>query len=159
MPFIHLTTFIAAPAERVFDLSRSVELHKESMRSHKEEAVSGIRFGLMEKEESVTWKAKHLFKTRLLRVKITEWAKPFHFVDEQAQGDFRAMRHEHYFKPCDNGTIMIDKFYYEIPYGKAGTILNKLFLTGYLKNLLVKRNLLIKEYAESAKWQRILKAS
>ena len=31
MPLIHLTTFIAAPAERVFDLSRSIDVHKKSL--------------------------------------------------------------------------------------------------------------------------------
>ena len=40
MPNIHLTTFIAAPVERVFDLSRNIDLHKESMTKHKEEAVA-----------------------------------------------------------------------------------------------------------------------
>src|ERR1700755_3107895 len=108
MPLIHLTTFIAAPIERVFDLSRNVQLHKESMIHHKEEAVAGTRFGLIEKDESVTWKAKHLFKTRLLKTRITEMKKPMIFVDEQSQGDFKMMRHEHHFKQCDNGTIMID---------------------------------------------------
>ena len=48
MPSIHLTTFIAAPVARVFDLARSIEMHKQSMTKHKEEAVAGIRFGLIE---------------------------------------------------------------------------------------------------------------
>ena len=41
MPTIHLTTFIAAPADVVFDLSRHIDLHKESMSKFKEEAVAG----------------------------------------------------------------------------------------------------------------------
>lgn len=49
MPTIHLTTFIAAPVNIVFDLSRHIDLHKESMISYKEEAVAGTRFGLIEK--------------------------------------------------------------------------------------------------------------
>ena len=53
----------------VFDLSRNIDMHKQSMKKHKEEAVAGTRFGLIEKDETVTWKAKHFFKTRLLRVK------------------------------------------------------------------------------------------
>lgn len=51
MPTIHLTTFIAAPANRVFDLSRNIDLHKESMKGHAEEAVSGVRFGLIEEKK------------------------------------------------------------------------------------------------------------
>lgn len=156
MPTIHLTTFIAAPAEVVFDLSRHIGLHKESMSHYKEEAVAGTRMGLIEKKETVTWRAKHLFKNRLLRVKITEMKKPEMFVDEQVQGDFRMMKHEHHFKPCENGTLLIDLFHFETPYGIVGRWLNALYLTNYMKKLLEQRNRTIKEVAESDRWKRLL---
>ena len=156
MPVIHITTFIEAPVERVFNLSRNIELHKESMRHHQEEAVAGTRSGLIEKEESVTWKARHFFKTRILKIKITDMEKHQRFTDEQAEGAFRQMKHEHHFKTCDNGTIMIDLFHFESPYGMLGKWINSLYLTRYMKNLLVQRNRVIKEYAESNKWKRLL---
>ena len=156
MPTIHLTTFVAAPVNVVFDLSRSVELHKRSMSQYKEEAVAGTRFGLIEKEDTVTWKAKHLFKSRFLRVKITDMKKPDHFTDVQVEGNFKMMKHEHHFKPCDNGTIMIDLFYFESPHGVIGGWFNNLYLTNYLKKLLEQRNKTIKEYAESGKWKKLL---
>lgn len=126
------------------------------MASYKEEAVAGTRFGLIEKEETVTWKAKHLFKNRILRVKITEMVKPQMFTDEQLQGDFREMKHEHHFKPCDNGTILIDLFHYESPYGVVGEWFNSLYLTRYMRRLLEQRNKVIKEFAESDKWKKLL---
>lgn len=156
MPTIHFTTFIAAPAEVVFDLSRHIGLHKESMSHYKEEAVAGTRMGLIEKEETVTWRAQHLFKNRLLRVKITEMKKPELFVDEQLQGDFKMMKHEHHFKPCENGTLLIDLFHFETPYGIVGRWLNALYLTNYMKKLLEQRNRTIKEVAESDRWKRLL---
>ena len=156
MSTIHLTTFIAAPVERVFDLARSVDMHKHTMTKHKEEAVAGIRFGLMEKNETVTWKAKHLFKTRFLRSEITEMKKPNRFIDEQVKGDFKKMRHEHHFKPCDNGTIMIDLLEFETPYGSFGRFVSKVFLTRYMKKLIEQRNLAIKEFAESERWRKYL---
>jgi ligand-binding SRPBCC domain-containing protein len=156
MPVIHLTTFIAAPAKRVFDLSRHIGLHKESMAAYKEEAVAGTRMGLIEKDETVTWKAKHLFKTRLLRVKITQLEKYYLFTDEQVEGDFKMMRHEHHFKPCDNGTILIDLFEFETPYGILGQWLNGLYLTKYMKRLLELRNKMIKEVAEGDRWKMLL---
>lgn len=156
MPTIHLTTFIAAPAQVVFDLSRHVGLHKESMAAHKEEAVAGTRFGLIEKEDTVTWKAKHFFKERLLRVKMTEMKKGEMFIDEQVQGDFKMMKHEHHFKPCDNGTILIDLLHFEIPYGIFGEWFNSLYLTKYMKRLLEQRNKTIKEFAESERWKKLL---
>jgi ligand-binding SRPBCC domain-containing protein len=157
MPTIHLTTFIAAPAERVFDLSRSIDLHQQSMKKFGEEAVSGIRSGLIEKDEIVTWKARHLGKKRLLKVKITAMEKYASFTDEQLEGSFKQMKHEHYFKPCDNGTIMIDLFTYEPPYGLAGRVFGAIYLTQYLRKLLETRNLVIREYAESDKWRGLLK--
>lgn len=156
MPTIHLTTFIAAPPPVVFDLSRHIGLHKESMSAHKEEAVAGTRFGLIEKEETVTWRAKHLFKNRFLRTKITEMKRPEMFIDEQLQGDFKMMKHEHHFKPCDNGTILIDLFYFESPYGVMGHWFNNFYLTKYMKRLLEQRNKTIKEVAESERWKRLL---
>jgi ligand-binding SRPBCC domain-containing protein len=156
MPTIHLTTFIAAPVQLVFDLSRHVGLHKVSMAAYKEEAVAGTRFGLIEKEDTVTWQAKHLFKKRLLRVRITEMKKPEMFIDEQSEGDFKTMKHEHYFKPCENGTILIDLLHYETPYGVPGKWFSKIFLSRYLRKLLEKRNHTIKLYAESDKWKKLL---
>jgi ligand-binding SRPBCC domain-containing protein len=156
MPKIHLTTFIEAPVERVFDLSRNIQLHKEAMKRYKEEAVAGTTFGLIEKNETVTWKARHFFKTRVLRVAVTEMQRPLSFIDEQAQGSFKLMKHEHHFKPCDNGTIMIDLFQFESPYGTLGKWINSIYLTRYLKHLLQQRNKTIKEYAETTKWKKLL---
>lgn len=156
MPTIHLTTFIAAPVNVVFDLSRHIGLHKESMSKFKEEAVAGTRFGLIEKDETVTWRARHLFKNRLLRSKITAMEKPDMFTDEQLQGDFKMMKHEHHYKPCENGTIVIDLFHFESPYGILGKWFNSLYLTNYLKRLLEQRNKTIKEFAESGKWKKLL---
>src|ERR1035438_7376410 len=104
MPTIHLTTFIAAPIERVFDLSRSIDLHKKSMVHTNEQAVAGTTAGLIELQETVTWKAKHFFRTRVLKVKITAMDRPLSFTDEMLNGDFKSMKHEHHFKQVNNGT-------------------------------------------------------
>lgn len=156
MPKIHLTTFIQAPAERVFDLCRNIDLHKHSMVKYKEEAVSGTQSGMVEKDDTVTWKAKHLGKTRMLRSKITSMKKPEMFVDEQLEGDFKELKHEHHFKPCENGTIMIDLFEFETPYGAVGKLFNRAYFIRYMRKLLEQRNKTIKEIAESDKWKKFL---
>jgi ligand-binding SRPBCC domain-containing protein len=156
MPLIKLTTFVKAPLERVFDLSRSIDLHKYSMSRFGERPVAGRLTGLLEQSEEVTWKAKHLFKERTLSVRITASQAPHSFVDELVRGDFRAMKHEHYFKACDNGTFIIDHFYFESPYGFIGNWFNRLYLTGYLRRMLEERNRIIKEVAESNQWKHYL---
>lgn len=156
MPFIHLTTFIAAPQERIFDLSRSVDLHKASMKHYEEKIVDGTMSGLMNLDDTATWTAKHFFKQRRLKIKITQLQRPDFFVDEQQEGDFKMMKHEHYFKPIENGTIMIDQFHFETPSGLLGKIFNKIYLENYMTKLLNERNKMIKEAAESNLWKQYL---
>jgi len=121
-----------------------------------EEVVAGTTSGLIELNETVTWKAKHLLKTRILKSKITAMKRPFSFTDEMVDGDFKSLKHEHHFKTIDNGTLVIDLFNFESPYGQLGRLANQFFLTRYLENLLELRNKVIKEYAESEKWKFIL---
>ncbi len=156
MPTIHLTTFIEAPADRVFDLSRSIDLHKKSMAHTNEDAVAGTTGGLIKLNEFVTWKAKHIGKVRVLKVSITEMKSPLSFTDEMVEGDFKELKHEHHFKPTSNGTFLIDLFTFQIPYGIAGKLFTKIYLTRYLRKLLEQRNAVIKEYAETNKWKNIL---
>jgi ligand-binding SRPBCC domain-containing protein len=156
MPTINLTTFIAAPAKRVFDLSRSINLHKISTADTNEKAIAGTTSGLINLNETVTWQAKHLFKTRQLTSKITVMQSPLLFTDEMTKGDFKSFKHQHHFKEVKNGTLMIDIIDFETPYGVLGTIVNKFYLKKYLENLLLKRNKVIKQYAETEKWKVIL---
>jgi ligand-binding SRPBCC domain-containing protein len=156
MPTIHLTTFIAAPAERVFDLCRSIDLHRKSMAHTNEEAVAGTTSGLIGLDETVTWKAKHLLKTRVLKSKIIAMNRPLSFTDEMVNGDFKRLRHEHHFKRIDNGTLVIDLFHFDAPFGGLGRLAGRLFLIRYMRKLLEHRNQVIKEYAESEKWKSIL---
>ena len=156
MPFIHLTTFIAAPMERVFDLCRSVSLHKYSMRNRQEKIIDGPMTGLMNLNDTITWKAKHLFKERILKVKLVQLQRPDFFIDEQVKGDFVMMKHEHYFKPIENGTIMIDQFHFEIKRGAIGKLVNKFYLEKYLTRLLSERNDVIKKVAETNQWKQFL---
>lgn len=156
MPKIHLTTLIKAPVEIVFDLSRSISLHKISTSHTREEAIAGVTSGLINQDETVTWQAWHFFKLRRFTSKIIIMNNPVHFTDEMIQGDFKSYKHEHHFKPVDNGTLMIDLVEFESPYGVAGNLVNRLFLKSYLQKLLLNRNAVIKEYAETQKWKLIL---
>ncbi len=156
MATIHLTTLIAAPVERVFDLSRSINLHKISTAHTNETAIDGVMNGLINEGQTVTWQAKHLFKQRKFTSRICSMHHPVDFTDEMIQGDFKSFRHEHHFKQIENGTIMIDLLEFESPYGIIGKLVNKFYLAGYLEKLLLHRNEVIREYAESLKWKAIL---
>jgi ligand-binding SRPBCC domain-containing protein len=156
MPQIHITTFISAPPERVFDLSRNISLHKISTKDTHEEAIGGVTSGVIGLNETVTWKARHLGKKRIMQVKITKMESPVSFTDEQLKGDFITFRHDHHFKPVENGTLMIDMLDFTSPYGLIGKIFNSLYLTRYLEKFLLKRNAVIRKYAETEMWKALM---
>ncbi|RFS23532.1 cell division protein [Chitinophaga silvatica] len=156
MPTIHLTTVIHAPLDRVFDLSRSITLHKRSMTHRQEDAIKGRTNGLISYNETVTWRAKHLGKMRELTTQITAMQQNEFFCDEMTQGDFTHMKHEHYFKEIGNGTVMIDIMDFGSPYGWFGRVFERFYLQRYMTKLLQERNSTIKDYAESEKWRVIL---
>lgn len=149
MPCIDLTTVIAAPIERVFDLARSIDVHQESQTSHREKAVAGKTSGLIEKGESVTWEATHFGFRQTLTSKIVALERPVHFRDSMLQGAFKRLDHDHYFETTAAGhTLMKDVFDYTSPLGFLGRFADLLFLKRYLCNLLRERNTVIKRMAE-----------
>jgi ligand-binding SRPBCC domain-containing protein len=98
--------------------------------------------------ESVTWEATHFGIKQQLTSKITAFDAPNYFVDEMVSGAFKSFKHEHIFKTEGNQTLMIDKFYFESPFGIFGKLANKIFLKNYMIKLLTTRNSLLKEKAE-----------
>jgi ligand-binding SRPBCC domain-containing protein len=157
LPVLHLHTIINAPVERCFDLARSIDLHMITTSSTDEKAVAGITSGLIGLGETVTWEASHFFIRQRLTSKITYFEHSRIFTDEMLEGAFKMMKHDDIFKEVKGVTFMTDSFTFESPYGIAGRIFNFVILKRYLKNLLIKRNRYIKEYAESEKWRKILR--
>jgi len=148
MPTIYLSTFILATPDVIFDLSRSIDLHQVSTKQTEEMAIAGRMSGLIELGESVTWRAKHFGFFQELTSKITAFEKPKSFTDEMVSGAFKSFKHTHTFEATANGTTMVDVFSYVSPLGILGRVADYLFLKSYMTNLLLQRNLVIKEYAE-----------
>ena len=156
MPKIKLQTEIKANKYIVFDLSRSIDLHKISTKQTNERAIAGKISGLIGMNESVTWRAKHFGIYQNLTSKITEFDRPKYFADEMIKGAFKEFKHEHHFKEFNGGMLMTDFFYYKSPFGFLGKIADKMFLKKYMTELLVERNRIVKEFAESEKWKEII---
>ena len=156
MSLIVIETSIAAPIERVFDLSRSIDLHFESTRETGERAIDGITTGLIGLDQTVTWKARHFGIWQTLTSKITQFDRPNSFQDCMVKGAFRYFTHDHIFTFSDNVTIVTDRFEFASPYGFLGNIMDALIMKRYLKRLLIIRNYVIKETAESSTWSSYL---
>ena len=156
MPTIELITEINSTLAICFDLSRSIDLHKISTAGTNEQAIAGKTSGLITLKESVTWQATHFGIRQKLCSHITAYTRPYYFVDEQIKGAFKSIRHEHFFEQVAGKVIMKDRFAFETPLGPLGKLFNRLVLTRYMERFLINRNAVIKDFAESAKWQTVL---
>ncbi|MCQ9634320.1 SRPBCC family protein [Chryseobacterium sp. WG23] len=150
MSGIYLETLINADIHRVFDLARDIDLHQKSTSISHEKAIAGRTSGLIEENETVTWRAKHLGIYQTLTTKIISMEKPHQFTDIMLKGAFKSMRHQHRFRDIEGKTVMTDIFEFESPLGIIGKLFNTIYLTRYLKAFLLERNKMIKTIAEES---------
>lgn len=150
MPRIQLTTEIAAPIERVFDLSRDIGVHQQSQAGNRETAVAGRTSGLIELGEEVTWEAVHFGVRQRLTSRIVAMRRPAHFRDSMVAGAFRRLDHDHFFEEGPGGrTLMTDVLDYASPLGPLGRLVDALFLERYMRRLLEDRNKVIRRLAQT----------
>lgn len=150
MPQIEVITEINSDIHTCFDLARNIDIHKESLKHTGEIPFAGKTSGHIGLGEWVSWEARHFGLVQHLTSKITEFNRPDFFVDEMVFGAFKSFRHQHIFKQKNDKTIMIDKFYFQAPYGVVGNLVNLLVLKKYMKKLIVKRAGVLKQYAEKS---------
>lgn len=153
---LHEVTTIAAPVERVFDLARSIEVHVLGNTHFGEQATAGTSSGLIAMGQSVTWTARHFWVRQQLTSAITAFDRPRYFQDTMLRGAFASMQHDHWFAEVDGVTEMRDDFRFAAPLGPLGWIAERAVLRRYMRNLLVERNRVIKEVAESEEWRKSL---
>jgi len=154
MATIELTTLIDAPAQRVFDLARSIDLHVKTAGKSREQAVAGVTTGLIGLGQTVTWKASHFGVWQTLTVEITAFEPPHSFSDSMLSGAFRRMEHRHSFEQTASGTVMRDVFTFESPLGILGKLVDAIFLKRYMSRFLIERNRILKLTAESGEWSQ-----
>jgi ligand-binding SRPBCC domain-containing protein len=150
MQILQLDTKIAAPPERCFLLSLSIDLHKESTAQTSERAIAGVTHGLIGLNETVIWQGRHFGLMLTHETLISQYNRPHHFQDIMLRGMFKSFEHDHYFDLLPDGsTLMRDELRFAAPLGLLGRIAEMLVLRGYLAHFLKERNLLIQRVAES----------
>jgi ligand-binding SRPBCC domain-containing protein len=153
MTQIKITTTINAPIEIVFNNCRDIDIHQHSASKTNEIAIAGRISGLIDKEETVTWKGKHFGIYIQHESIISEMDFPNYFVDEQLKGHFKSFKHEHIFEQKENQTIMTDILEYETPFSFIGELFNKIILKNHLTNFIIYRNSILKELSEKHQHQ------
>jgi ligand-binding SRPBCC domain-containing protein len=156
MQTVLIETKIAAPVDRCFLLSLSVDLHVESTAQTSERAIAGVTSGLIGAGETVTWEGRHFgFMLRHTSL-ISRYERPAHFQDSMTKGMFKSFEHDHHFDEVDRGTLMRDELRFESPFGPLGMLVDHLVLKSYLAKFLMERNAVIKHAAESEDWRSFI---
>ena len=156
MQTIRIETRIAAPMERCFLLSLSMDLHVESTAQTNERAIAGVTTGLIGAGETVTFEATHFGLSLRHTSVISGYERPAYFQDSMTRGMFKSFVHDHHFEAADGGTLMRDQLRFAAPLGLLGTIAEALVLRRYLAGFLMERNALIQRVAESDAWRRFI---
>lgn len=149
MTTINLITKINAPKKIVFDLSRNIDVHQNSASQTNEKAIAGITTGLINYNETVTWRGKHFGFYLTHKSRMTAMDFYDYFVDEMEEGKFKSFKHEHSFVEKEGKTVMIDNLNYETPFGIFGQLFDYLFLKKHLTNFLLERNNVLKVLSEN----------
>ncbi|MBB5805733.1 ligand-binding SRPBCC domain-containing protein [Saccharothrix ecbatanensis] len=140
---------IAAPPQRVFDVSLEVEVHTASMSGSAERAVDGVTSGRLRPGDTVTWQATHFGLRWRMTSRISAFDPPRFFVDEQVRGPFKRWHHAHHFDPDGHGgTVMRDVIDFAAPLGPLGIAAERLVLNRYMPRLINLRNEHVKAIAE-----------
>jgi ligand-binding SRPBCC domain-containing protein len=142
VPHIGLTTRLPARPEIAFAACLDVEAHTRSTGTT-EQAIAGVTTGQLGAQDTVTWRARHFGVPWRMTVQITEYERPWRFIDEQITGPFQRWRHEHLFAPDPRdhtATLMRDLVDFDAPAGVAGSVVAALVLRPYLQHLIQRRN-------------------
>jgi ligand-binding SRPBCC domain-containing protein len=154
---LDLCTVIHAPVERCFDLARSIEVHLLGTERTGEQAIGGVTTGLIGPGQFVRWRARHLCIKQHLSSQITGYDRPIYFQDTMIEGAFQFMQHDHFFREvAPHVTEMTDHFVFAAPLSILGIAAETLLLRRYMTNLLLHRNEVLKQIAESDRWSSLL---
>jgi ligand-binding SRPBCC domain-containing protein len=148
MTTIQLTTKIKAPIQTVFDVSRNIDIHQQSASKSNEVAIAGVTSGLINLNQTVTWRGKHFGFYLIHKSRITVMDLYNYFVDEMEEGKFKTFKHQHFFEEINDITTMTDVLQYETPFGVFGKLFDVLFLKKHLTQFLLERNKILKAVAE-----------
>lgn len=151
MTWFEAITAIAAPPQRVFDVSLEIETHMASMADSGEQAIGGVTSGQLKLGDTVTWQARHFGLRWRMTSLISVYDPPGHFVDEQVTGPFKRWHHAHHFESDGNGgTVMRDIVDFAAPLGPLGVTAEFVVLNRYMPRLIHIRNDHIKAATEAA---------
>jgi ligand-binding SRPBCC domain-containing protein len=74
--------------------------------------------------------------------------EPYQFVDEQRMGPYKWWYHQHQLRETSQGIEVIDRVFYQLPFGMLGRIAHKIFVKRQLNRIFSHRNKMFIELLE-----------
>ncbi|KRE59698.1 SRPBCC family protein [Paenibacillus sp. Soil750] len=140
---------IKASIDVCFDMASNIDIHTQTVWPYtKERAIAGTTTGMVRGGDTVTFEARHFLIRQKHTSLISNYVRPYRFVDEMLQGTFKSMRHEHEFIDLGDTTLMKDMLSFEAPLGWIGWLVERVVLKRYMTRFLNYRNEQLKILAE-----------
>ena len=83
----------------------------------------------MKEGQLIDYSLKILYLIKLhWRTLITDYQKPYKFIDQQIKGPYTLWHHTHIFEEKDGGTLIKDNLKYIIPFGWIGRAIHFIYI-------------------------------
>ena len=127
--------FISKPKSEVFNFFKSPEnLEKITPENLNFKITTPLPI-IMKEGTLIEYKIKLLGISVYWRTLINKYEPPNNFKDIQLNGPYDCWEHNHQFEECKNGTMMIDRVKYSIPFGIIGQFAHFIWVKKELKNI------------------------
>ena len=147
---------VAAPVRRCFDVTRSVEAHRDSSTLIGGRPVAGKVAGLSELGDETTWSARFFGVRFRVRTRVVAMDAPAAYREERVAGLCRAFEHDYRFRRDGDRTVIEDVFRVGLPLGAAGEFVTGPLLRPRLRAVQRHRLDWIREVCESEGWTAYL---
>lgn len=152
------STVIAAPIERCFQLSTSIEVVALTLGMR---PVEGKLEGMILAGDRLVWRGWKFGMPQMHETLITGYrepksGEPAFFQDTMGRGRFQTFQHDHRFTQTSGGTLLEDELRFSMPLRWAGEIAGKFVMVPHIQGLLRRRFALLKRLAEADGWREFI---
>ena len=157
---LHDSILIAAPIERCFLLSTSIEIVALTLAMrpvrYKSSGRDGKLSGMILANDQLLWRGWKFGLPQMHETLITGFNQPIFFQDTMGRGRFAAFQHDHHFTETPTGTLLEDELRFSMPFGFAGALVGRFIMVPHIRGLLHRRFALLKRLAEGEGWRQYL---
>jgi len=151
------STHIAAPLERVFQLSCSLAIVERELGMRPVATPDTTRTsGLATAGDRIRWEGWQLGFWNYHVSLISAYRPCEFFQDTMLAGRFRFFQHDHRFTAAGAEVLLKDTVRFSLPWGWAGQLVGKYILAPHIAALMRRRFALLKRIAESDEWRAYL---